>query len=197
MIEILIGKVEETHPTSTVILCGGVGYFLSITLSLKERLQLGKESRVPVRAIYRENEQLLFGFDTYRERELFDRLLKISGIGPKTALGIVSGMSAEELARRINSADTVALSKLPGIGKKTAERMVLELAGKLVMDTDDSGISTGSDSVAKKEAVSGLVSLGFPKASAEKAVNSAEKKLGGNAAVEVLIKEALKTSMGS
>jgi Holliday junction DNA helicase RuvA len=157
----------------------------------------GKTARIPVRAIYRETEQLLFGFSSNDERELFDQLLKVPGVGPKTSLGIVSGMSVVELAAKINSGDALALSKLPGIGKKTAEMMIVKLGGKLNLEARDKTSNDDSPlGIAKAEAISGLGSLGFPKAAAEKAVNAAIKKLGGEPPVEQLIKEALKNSMG-
>jgi Holliday junction DNA helicase RuvA len=197
MIELLEGKVIEASPVKAVFLCGGVGYAPHITMSLYDSLKVGELKTVHTRAIYRENEQLLFGFSSLAERDTFDRLLKVSGIGPKTALGIISGTTPEDLARRINDADIAALSKLPGIGKKTAERMALELAGKLKIDSTigDTESSGSSVSQIETEATAALVSLGFPKAGAEKSVSRALKSLD-SPSVEELIKTALKNSMG-
>jgi len=199
MIEFLNGTVVEAQPTHAVIECCGVGYAVNITLSLYDNLQIGHNTRLFVRAIYREQEQVLFGFGDRAERELFDRLIKVSGIGPRIAIGIVSGMSSSELANRINSGDIAALTKLPGIGRKTAERMVLELAGKLALDfngTNESMKQEESQNIIIEETISALLSLGFSKIVAEKATKAALKTFDSSPSVEELIKSSLRSAMG-
>ncbi|WP_255988024.1 Holliday junction branch migration protein RuvA [Chitinolyticbacter albus] len=132
MIGHLAGKLLEKQPPQIVLDVHGVGYELDVPMSTFYVLPaLGADAQLYTHMVVREDAQLLYGFATRAERDLFRHLIKITGIGAKIALAILSGLSSDELALAIASEDVARLSKVPGIGKKTAERLVLELKGKL------------------------------------------------------------------
>ena len=141
MIGRLKGILVEKNPPQTVIDVNGVGYEVDVSMQTFYRLPAtGEAVQLYTQLVVREDAHLLFGFATADERATFRQLVKVSGIGAKTALGILSAMSADELAQAVAEEDVKRLSSAPGIGKKTAERMVLELRGKLV-----SAVSDGPD----------------------------------------------------
>ncbi|WP_035054717.1 Holliday junction branch migration protein RuvA [Andreprevotia chitinilytica] len=132
MIGRLTGTLLEKHPPHIVVDAQGVGYELDVPMSTLYALPaVGAKAELFTHLVVREDAQLLYGFATRAERDLFRELIKITGIGAKIALAILSGLSTDELALAIAGDDIVRLSKVPGIGKKTAERLVLELKGKL------------------------------------------------------------------
>ena len=132
MIAHLRGQILSKTPNAVVIDCGGVGYELAISVTTYTEIgEVGAEVRLHVHTHVREDALLLFGFAEQTEKRLFEKLLTISGIGPKLAITVLSGISADRLVGAIRSGDHATLTKIPGIGKKTAERVVLELKDKL------------------------------------------------------------------
>ena len=141
MISRLTGKLIEKNPPQVVIDVNGVGYEADVSMQTFYNLpSVGETVHLYTQLVVREDAHLLFGFASAEERATFRQLVKVSGIGAKTALGILSAMNADELAQAIAEEDVKRLSSAPGIGKKTAERMVLELRGKLVSHTVSDGL---------------------------------------------------------
>lgn len=196
MFEYISGKLMMKRATDAVIDVGGIGYHLKISLSTSQRLPAEGENVSLKSYLYvREDVMQLYGFADDNEREIFLGLLSISGVGPKLAQTILSGFSPEKLVFSIRNGDEKALSSISGIGKKTAQRLIVELKdkfGKMMLPED---AETGKDeaavlNVVEKEAVLALVSLGYPKPSAEKAIGHAQKT-GKILTVEEMIKKAL------
>ena len=179
MIAHLRGQILYKIPNYVVIDCGGVGYELAISVTTYTELgEVGAEARLHVHTHVREDALQLFGFYEVTEKRLFEKLLTISGIGPKLAITVLSGISAERLVGAIRGGDHATLTRIPGIGKKTAERVVLELKDKL----DDltgfvaGGVSaTPSLGATADDVLSALVNLGYPRPIAQKAVETAAK----------------------
>lgn len=177
MIGRLQGILLEKHPPSLLLDVQGVGYELEASMSTFYLLpECGENIILHTHLVVREDAQLLYGFHSLTERVMFRNLIKISGVGPKLALTILSGMSAEDFSRCITGGDSKALTRLPGVGKKTAERLVIELKDRL--DKDDSINLTSSsaqeDTVDNpvNDAVSALVSLGYKAQQASKMVRT-------------------------
>ena len=169
MIGRLQGTILEKQPPSILIDVQGVGYELEASMSTFYQLpDCGENITLHTHLVVREDAQLLYGFYSLSERQMFRNLIKISGVGPKLALTILSGMSAEGFSRCIMDGDSKALTRLPGVGKKTAERLVIELKDRLEKDdsTKLSG-STGTTASIERQAnpvndaVSALISLGY------------------------------------
>lgn len=171
----LRGQILSKTPNSVVLDCGGVGYELAISVATFTELAAeGKEARLHVHTHVREDALALFGFAELAEKRLFEKLLTISGIGPKLAITVLSGISAERLVGAIRAGDHATLTKIPGIGKKTAERVVLELKDKLG-DMAGAAPQTGATSLGAvaEDVLSALVNLGYPRPVAQKAVEAA------------------------
>lgn len=197
MIVYLEGQLLQSTPLYAVILANGVGYGVHIPLRVSEKLpSKGHEVKLHIRQVFREDSADLFGFLDAAERDFFDLLTKVSGIGPKTALTLLSRVAAESLAAGIASSDTVMLSQCPGIGKKTAERIVVELRDKVpsfgVPGTSAGSNAAGAPNETVEEAVAALVTLGFKPLDAEKAVERSLKAAGPNPSTEDLVKRALR-----
>ena len=183
MYEYIKGTLIDVTFERATIDVGGVGYQLFIPFSTFAKLpDRGKDVLFYTAFIVREDSQRLFGFLSSEERTLFNQLETISGIGPKTALTLVGHLEAESFQRAIASADTTTLCKVPGIGKKTAERLVLEMRDKLKKSAADLPLATTSspEETLSFDAVSALINLGYPSTQAQKAVkkvieNSKEK----------------------
>ncbi len=201
MIASLSGVLKSKSPTEVVVDVNGVGYVLSIPLSTYSRLG---EVNAPVHLLthlhVREDAMQLFGFATDAERLLFRQLISITGIGPKTAQGILSGMSVADLQGSILSGNVNALTAVPGVGRKTAERLVVELRDKIGKPdkTTDTADTTGDKNAdVRNEALLALTSLGYNRVNAEKAIRMAlSNSVDGALGVEELIKRALKHSGG-
>jgi len=196
MIAFLNGTLVEKEPTAVVLDIGGVGYEIAIPLSTYDLLPpTGQTCRILIHDHVREDAHLLFGFATDSERKLFRLLQNVGGIGAKTALGALSGMSARDLKLAIVSRDTKMLARVPGIGKKTAERIVVELADKIdpleAMAADDTPGAKPTLTGQMRDAVLALCALGHPQDVALKLIQQAVAD--GNAAddTEALIKRAL------
>ena len=188
MIGRLTGTLAEKSPPQILLDVQGVGYEVDVPMSSFYNLPaLGERVVLLTHFIVREDAQLLFGFLTAPERDTFRQLIKISGIGPRMALSILSGLSVAELAQTITAQNTGRLVKVPGIGKKTAERLLLELKGKLGADL---GLAAGSAPVSDAQAdiLQALVALGYSDREAQAAV----KALPAEVPVSEGIKQALK-----
>jgi Holliday junction DNA helicase RuvA len=187
MIGRLTGVIAEKSPPQVLIDVNGVGYELDVPMSTFYNLPaLGERATLLTHFIVREDAQALFGFLTHEERATFKLLVKISGVGPRTALSILSGLSVAELAGAVSRQEGGRLVKVPGIGKKTAERLLLELKGKLGPDLGAPPVATASD--AQADIAQALVALGYNERDAAAALKSLPAEIG----VSDGIKQALK-----
>jgi len=190
MIAHLNGRLIEKNPTNLIIECGGVGYFVKISLNTFSAIGSTESVKVLTQQIIREDAHLLFGFATPEERDVFNFLLSVSGIGPNTAILMLSSMSPNEIANAIQTEDVRSIQAIKGIGAKTAQRVIIDLKDKMlkVEWSDATNIFVGNNTN-RFDALTALISLGFDKKSAEKAI---EKIATGDESVEELIKGALK-----
>jgi holliday junction DNA helicase RuvA len=189
MIAHLRGRLLAKHPNQAIVETGGVGYELTITVpTFSELPPLGSDVALHVHTHVREDSIALFGFLRPAEKQLFERLISVTGIGPKLAVTILSGMSAEEMVGAIRGNDVARLVRIPGIGKKTAERMVLELRDKL----EDFGVApkVAAVSPVEEDVISALVNLGYQRAAAERALSDVNKN-GKDGSFEILFRETL------
>lgn len=196
MISYLQGVLVAKSPTEIVMDVNGVGYAVHIPLSTFEKLDgLNQRVKIYTHLHVREDAMLLYGFATETERELFRMLISVSGIGPKIAQGILSGMDASELRRCITSGDASALTSIPGVGRKTAERIVLELRDKVAKGADLLPGAPAAQVSARSEALAALLSLGYTRATAEQALRRVLKEAGEDEiSLEELLKRALRYS---
>ena len=197
MITFLKGTLEDALPTKVVIEVNGIGYELLIPLSSFEKLPgLGKAVVLKTQLVVREDSQTLYGFATEDERDMFKMIQSVSGIGPRLALNVLSGMAVDSFKLAIGSGDVKRLSSINGIGKKTAERMVLELKDKVDHLHGDLPTALGQvpDDLDKSisDTVAALEALGSKSAEAQKAAQAAKAMLGDQASVEELVRAALK-----
>lgn len=188
------GKLVSSSLFEAVVETGGIFYEVNIPLTTTELLpKIGSEVMLYTVAVYREDSQSLYGFASASDRDFFKTIVeKVSGIGPKTALNMMSRMSVATLRESIKSGDVATLSKCPGIGKKTAERLVLELKGTLagVSGSANAGVGSAENSNVS-DAVAALAALGLKVSDADKYVRAAVQKLGADADTEALVKFAL------
>ena len=192
MIYSLKGIVQELNPTSTVIEIAGVGYLVGISLQTSEKLLLGKETFLFVQQIFREDAQLLFGFHTKQEKEMFNLLISVSGVGPVSALIMLSSITIQEISSAILSGNAVLLQRVKGIGTKTAERIIVDLRDKVAkFNISDENISTFVNNKVKEESLSALEVLGIPKKMSEKIADRFLKQ-NPEISVEDLVKQILK-----
>lgn len=198
MIYSIKGLLMHKSPTYVVIESYGIGYEVNITMSTFEKLpENNQEVFLNTTFIVREDSQTLYGFYSNDEKKVFTKLISVSGIGPKSAIGILSSINASELTSAILKEDVIYLKKLPGIGKKTAERLILELKDKLEDIQGDIKSNIGSEqSAITEEAILALTSLGYSKKIAEKSVKKAfEENKKEDISSEKLIKLALKYTL--
>ena len=196
MIGQLRGILMAKQPPALLLDVQGVGYELEAPMTTFYDLPVeGAELLLHTHMVVREDAQLLFGFSTTSQRDLFRHLLKISGIGPRVGLAILSGLSVTEFRTCINGEDVARLTRVPGIGRKTAERVVLELRGKELpgMMADESGVSAGSRDDLRADAVGALTALGYRLKDAEKVVTQFIDEAETS---EQLIKMALQSMSG-
>ena len=197
MIAYIKGILDHKEPGRAVIDVNGVGYEIFIPLSTYQELPaIGSSVKLHTHYYVREDAVHLYGFISPDEKETFELLLSISGIGAKVALSILSAASVDDFRRAIAQGDMKSLTKIPGIGKKSAERMLLELKDKVGRISIDEEAVMLVESGAVSDAVSALINLGISPAVAEYAVYKAERNLGKDARIEDIIGQALK-SMGS
>jgi Holliday junction DNA helicase RuvA len=194
MLSYLKGILVEKRPTEIVVDINGIGFLLIIPISSYDKLgDTGSEIKILTYLHVREDALILFGFATAPERDLFEILLSVSGIGPKMAIGILSSISVDEFRIFILNRNYAALTTINGIGKKTAERLVLELFDKLLKSKPAQiGQPIDKNYEIKNQAIQALCSLGFTRTIAEKAVSTAILETHETLPVEDLIKKALK-----
>lgn len=191
MITQLRGKLIEIYPTNAVIDCNGVGYWVNISLNTFSTLEHEEAVTIFTHLIVREDAHILYGFATKLEREIFQKLISVNGVGPASGMMMISTLSSKEIATAIASEDVKMLQSVKGIGAKTAQRIIIDLKDKLdqnlILDINSGVVKNKS----KNEALSALEVLGIPKKSAEKIM---DKILQDNpdAEVEFLVKETLK-----
>jgi Holliday junction DNA helicase RuvA len=195
VIAFLRGRILEKHPNRVVVDVAGVGYDVAVPLSTFYGLaEAGGEAALRVHTHVREDAIALFGFSTVLEQQLFERLLGISGIGPKVALAVLSGMEPPDLVRAIEQGDVARLTTIPGVGKKTSERIVLEMKDRVPRAEPSPAAGAAGDEPAslRDDLVSALVNLGYHRPLAEKSVDTALKALGPREGFERTLKQALR-----
>lgn len=189
MIGHLNGRLIEKNPTELIVECGGVGYEVKISLNTFSALGSDESVKVFTKLVVREDAHILYGFASKEEREMFNHLVSVSGIGPNTAMIMLSSMVPDEIAHAIQSEDVRTIQGIKGIGTKTAQRVIIDLKDKMLKMVFSSENIFNQNNTNRFDALTALVSLGFDKKSAEKAI---DKIATGDETVEKLIKEALK-----
>ncbi len=188
MIGRITGTLIEKHPPQIVVDAGGVGYEIDVPMSTFYHLPaLGERVALHTHLVVREDAQLLYGFGSEAERASFRQLIKITGVGAKMALAVLSGLSAADLAQAVALQDVALLTKIPGIGKKTAERLLLELKGKIA-DALPAGAMVNSGSLVNRDVLNALLALGYNEREAANAV----RQIAVSDSVEDGIRLALK-----
>jgi Holliday junction DNA helicase RuvA len=196
MIAFLQGNFVQLTPAKLIVEVGGVGYEVHISLNTYEAISKKEKGLLHTYLHITENAQVLFGFFDQQEKELFLQLISVSGVGASTARMMLSGMQPEEIIRAIVQGDARQLEQIKGIGKKSAERLVLELRDKLskinINNNPTGGFALTNKNTPHQDAVQALISLGIQKAIAEKAVDKTMQAEGAAVSLETLIKAALK-----
>src|SRR5438876_6195204 len=188
MIAHLRGKLISRHPNEVIVETMGVGYDVTISVpTFSELPPAGSEVALHIHTHVREDQIALYGFLRPEEKQLFEKLITVSGIGPKLAITILSGMPADEMVNSIRANDLGRLTKIPGIGRKTAERMVLELRDKLPPAGANEMRVIPSLSATQEDVLSALLNLGYQRGAAEKALGAVEK----NAPFDAMFRSAL------
>lgn len=197
MIAYLEGKLIEKSPTHLILDVNGIGYSVKIPLSSFDRLgEQGSVTRILTYQYVREDALQLYGFATEAEKDLFELLISVSGIGPKMALGILSCIAVEDFQRSVACEDLDILTSISGVGRKTAQRLIVELKEKLAgldLGTEPKAShKKSSEFILQEEAIKALVSLGFNKLKAKEAVKKAKEETKEILALEDLIKRSFK-----
>jgi Holliday junction DNA helicase RuvA len=186
MIGRITGQLAEKNPPELLVDCQGVGYELLVPMSTFYNLPaLGERVSLLTHFVVREDAQILFGFGSAQERAAFRQLIKISGVGPRTALGVLSGMSVQDLAQAVSAQDGARLTKVPGIGKKTAERLLLELKGKLGADL---GAAVAAPGDSHGDIGQALQALGYSDKEACLALKSLPRDVGVSEGIKLALK---------
>lgn len=195
MIGYLEGKLKHKSPDYIIVDVHGVGYFVNVPLSTFYDLpEPGQTVNLNIHTYFREDILQLYGFQTIAEKEMFLHLITVNGVGPRLAVGILSGMSPDALRQAVVGQDHHRLRNIPGVGKKIAERLVLELRDRLKIKPDkkDEGWPLSPVAGVYSDALSALVNLGYRPPEAEKAVRTAQQQLGEEPPLERLLKESLR-----
>lgn len=188
MIAHLRGKLLAKHPNQAIVEAGGVGYDVTISVpTFSDLPAVGGDVALHIHTHVREDMLALYGFLRSAEKTLFEKLITVSGIGPKLAITILSGMAADEMVNAIRGNDIARLTRIPGIGKKTAERMVLELRDKLPPEKAGEIATAPTLSAVEEDVLSALMNLGYQRASAEKALAAISK----NGQFDAMFRQAL------
>ncbi|MBI5277483.1 MAG: Holliday junction branch migration protein RuvA [Burkholderiales bacterium] len=187
MIGRLSGLLAEKNPPQVLVDCQGVGYEVDVPMSTFYNLPgLGEKVSLLTHFVVREDAQVLFGFGTAPEREAFRQLIKISGVGPRTALSLLSGMSVADIAQAVTAQDASRLVKIPGIGKKTAERLLLELKGKIGADIGTASATVASD--AQADILQALVALGYSDREASASLKALPRDVGVSEGIKLALR---------
>ena len=198
MISRLTGILAAKRPPQVLIDCNGVGYEADVSMTTFYQLpEVGERVSIWTHLVVKEDAHNLIGFSGEKERELFRQLIRVNGVGPKMALAILSGIDEQQFALCVANADVAMLTRLPGVGKKTAERLIIEMRDKVdIVAGDDAALpSTLPAQSAASEAVEGLQALGYRAAEAEKMINQARQQGDAATSASQLIKIALKASV--
>ena len=188
MIGRIAGTLLEKNPPHLLVDCGGVGYEIDVPMSTFYNLpSTGEKVVLLTQLIVREDAHLLYGFGTLQERSTFRELLKISGIGARMALAVLSGMSVQELSQAVTLQDAARLTRVPGIGKKTAERLMLELKGKLGADVGAAAAAV-SPSDHASDILNALLALGYSEKEALAAIKNVPAGTGGSEGIKLALK---------
>jgi Holliday junction DNA helicase RuvA len=194
MIGRLVGTLVRKQPPELLLDVSGVGYELEAPMiTFYDLPALGQEVTLFTHMVVRDDAHLLFGFTTLRQRDLFRVLLKVSGVGPRVGLAILSGLTAENLVACITVGDVAQLTRIPGIGRKTAERLIVDLRDRLESSVDGESPLPGGTATPEQDAISGLVALGYRSGDASLAVRQSDSH-GGS--VEEMIRAALQRLAG-
>ncbi|MDQ3753854.1 MAG: Holliday junction branch migration protein RuvA [Acidobacteriota bacterium] len=204
MIAHLTGTLLAKQATSVILDVGGIGYEVTIPVStFYDMGEIGSQVSLRIYTHVREDALQLFGFRTARERELFMLLISVTGIGPKSGIAMLSGMSADEIITALRTNNLARLTAIPGVGKKTAERLVIELRDKmaalsspaleeqLTAQTPGAAAAATEDSL-REDVLSALTNLGYQRAAAERSINQAMQE-GGDLTVELLLRRSLRS----
>jgi holliday junction DNA helicase RuvA len=197
MIAFLKGKLVHRDPTFVIVDVQGVGYQLQISLQTFSDIKEQENIMLHTHLNIREDAHVLFGFSTPGEKKLFQQLISVNGVGPSTAIVMLSYMNSNELKTAIVREDAASLQAIKGIGGKTAQRVIIELRDKLKKESWEEtqpAISPGAHNTLRHEALSALLTLGLPKVAAEKSVDTVLKKSGNTITLEDLVKQALKNA---
>lgn len=195
MIAYLKGKLVHKEPTFVVIDVNGIGYQVSISLHTFSEIKDREDLKLATHLHVREDAQILYGFASEAEKQMFQYLISVNGVGPNTALVVLSYLPPTELKEAIVREDAAALQAVKGIGGKTALRLILELRDKLKKDAwEETGKASPAYNTMRHEALTALVTLGIAKASAEKSIDTVLKKSGNTISLEELVKQALKNA---
>jgi Holliday junction DNA helicase RuvA len=197
MIAFLKGKLVQRDPTFVVVDVQGVGYQLQISLQTFSEIKEQENVMLYTHLNIREDAHVLFGFSSLSEKKLFQQLISVNGVGPSTAIIMLSYLNSNELKTAIVREDAASLQAIKGIGGKTAQRVIIELKDKLKKESweeSQPAISLGPHNTMRNEALSALLTLGLPKAAAEKSVDTVLKKSGNTITLEDLVKQALKNA---
>lgn len=197
MIAFLKGRLVQKDPTHVVVDVGGVGYQVNISLATYTDIKDQENIHLFTHLNIREDAHVLFGFSHESEKKLFQQLISVNGVGPSTAMVMLSYMNSTELKTAIVQENAAALQSIKGIGGKTAQRVIIDLKDKLKKESWEEThgtVSIGAHNTIRKEALSALLTLGLPKAAAEKSVDAVLKKSGNTITLEDLVKQALKNA---
>lgn len=196
MIAFLKGKLVHKEPTFVVMEVNGIGYQVNISLNTFSEIKDREDIRLSTYLQVREDAHILYGFSNELEKTMFQNLISVNGVGPNTAMVVLSYLPPAELKAAIVREDAATLQAVKGIGGKTAQRLILELKDKLRKESTEEipGIPGGIRNTMRHEALSALVTLGINKASAEKSVDAVLKKSGSSISLEELVKQALKNA---
>ena len=196
MYQYLTGRLVEKNPASLVLDVQGIGYHILIPVSTFTSLpEINQNIKILTHFIVREDAHVLFGFATEEERDFFRLLISVSGIGPKTAMTVLSGISIPELKRALIEGNLAVLTSAPGIGRKTAERMIVELREKIVVEEGRGLPATGkilANQALAEDGVRALVELGYRKQNAQEAIQKVFKNQGSQLSVSDLVRASLK-----
>ena len=192
MFDFIYGNIAHKTPTTATIETNGIGYKIHIPLSTFEKISNKESTKLFTKLTIRDDEIKIYGFFSLEERNLFNLLLSVNGVGSNVALTILSSSSISQFGSYVVSNDSKSLQRIKGIGKKTSERIILELKETIKCILPDSKSSTDTKNTAIiSDAVMAMISLGYAKPEAEKAVNKASDNVDPTEGIEVLIKEAL------
>jgi len=191
MLEYIIGVIKEKNPSFVVVENQGIGYFINISLNTFTQIGDLKEIKIFIHEVIREDTHDFYGFFEWKERDIYRKLISVSGVGPSTARMMLSSLAPDEIIMAIGSGDVATIKSVKGIGAKTAQRVIIDLKDKLTNSDEELNIFNEQGNTIKDESLSALIMLGFNKKQAEKAVGKLMKE-NKELSVEQVVKSALK-----